>query len=110
MNRIAGGTTGYSTGHLDSTLDHPLATLISRHGRDAVRHVIDAKRDAVDYIETLQQRYGFDAGFQRLPAYQFAEPDQDADALGDELEAARSLDMPVTEAACGRHPVCPAGA
>ncbi len=105
MNRIAGGTTGYSTGHLDTTLDTPLSTLISRHGEDAVRQVLDAKRNAVDHIETLQQRYGYDADFQRLSAYQFAEPDQDADALGEEFDAARRLGLAAQEAPCDDVPL-----
>ena len=105
MNRVGGGTTGYSTGHLDTTLDTALSTLVSRHGEDAIRQLLDAKRDAVDHIEALQQRYGYDAKFQRVDAYQFAEPGQDASAVDDELESGRRLGLAVEEASCDDVPL-----
>lgn len=75
MNAVGSGTTGHSTGHLDSSNDQGLDTIIGIFGEDGARTIMKAKRAAIDRIEQWDAQYDLQSGFKRLPAYQYAEDD-----------------------------------
>lgn len=97
MNQIGGGTSGCSTGHLDWHIDQSLAWILGAFGEEGSRHVILAKRFAVDQIEKWVNEFAIDCDFQRIPAYQFCENESDLERLSKEFEAVRKLGILAVE-------------
>lgn len=91
MNRIAGGTTGHSTAHLDTSTDADFQSLLSKWGKDPTRRYVRAKAQAIDLIEHHDRVYGLDAAFQRVTGWVYAEPDHDLDTFQKELDAVGEL-------------------
>ena len=95
MHRVAGGTSGHSTGHLEWHSEIGYVQLISKFGEQKTRTLIDAKRDAVDYIEAWSAESGGEGGeggdFVRVPAYFYAEDETGAAEVQLEVEASARL-------------------
>ena len=95
MHRVAGGTSGHSTGHLEWHSEIGYTKLMSKFGVDATRTLIEAKREAVDYIEARTKEgetAGGDGGdFTRIPAYFYAEDEAGREEVQLEVEAAARL-------------------
>lgn len=94
MNRIAGGTTGHSTGHLDVTTDRLLNNIARDFGEPAARRLVASSAAAMDFVEELSASIeGSD--FRRLPSYLYAEHHASKAALQREWEADRRADLSV---------------
>ncbi|MBE0535981.1 MAG: FAD-dependent oxidoreductase [Phycisphaerae bacterium] len=87
MNRVGGGTTGYSTGHLDNHYDRRLRKLIDTFGTEDAERVIDAKRQAIAHIETWVDEFRMNCDFVRVAGYLYTEQEDDA-SVKDEHDAA----------------------
>ena len=85
---IGSGETGRTTAHLSNAVDDRYYVLEAMHGRDKARVVADSHTAAIDRIETIAAREGIPCGFERVPGYLFASPDEDASFLDREFEAA----------------------
>lgn len=95
MNRIGSGTTGSSTGHLDSYTDQTLRGWVRTLGMDRARLALQVKREAIGLIERWTARYGIACAFRRIPAYLYCEDKADVDVLKDEYACARQLGLAV---------------
>lgn len=95
MNQIGGGTTGHSTGHLDSSCDERWHVIIKMFGRDSSGAVAGAKKKAIDFVEDTCRRYGIDCGFTRVAGFLYTENPEGVDDIEREYEAAHSLGLPV---------------
>jgi len=93
--QIGGGTTGFTSGHLDATTDLPLGQMIFDFGQSAAGVVTTATREAIDQIEVRCRRWP-DCEFRRVPSYQFTESPERLDALHRQMAAARKLGFPST--------------
>ncbi len=93
MNEIAGGTTGHSTGHLDTATDADFQTLASKWDQEAVLDYVNAKYGAIDTIERLDREYALGCDFVRYDGYLYAEPDQDVRGLEKEIETCAKLHL-----------------
>lgn len=91
MGHVGWGTTGHSTGHLDSYYDGGYRRLLCRFGKEAAGRLIRAKRAAIDHIGMWVSEFGIDCDFVRVPGYLYSERQKDRTAE-DEHEAAVEMD------------------
>lgn len=87
MQRVGYGETGHTSAHLTELVDSRYTTIESDFGRDAARLVGEASRAAIEHIEQWSRE--FPCGFERVPAWLYAEGDEDAHELEREVEAAK---------------------
>lgn len=97
MNEVAGGTTGHSTGHLDTATDADFQTLARKWGQETVLEYVDAKYEAIDTIERLDREYGLACDFVRYDGFVYAEPSQDVEGLRNEIESCARLHLAYPE-------------
>lgn len=87
MRRVGHGETGHTTAHLTELVDARYADVERDFGRDAAKLVASSSRAAIDHIEGWSKE--FPCAFERVPAYLYAETDEQAHDLPREVEAAR---------------------
>lgn len=94
--RIGRQATGRSTAKVTSQHGPKFATLVKRIGRKEARRYAQANEAAVRQIEQRCEALWLDCGFQRMPAYVYAETAEQAEMLREEAEAARDLGLPAS--------------
>jgi glycine/D-amino acid oxidase-like deaminating enzyme/nitrite reductase/ring-hydroxylating ferredoxin subunit len=67
------GTTGGTTAHLNTLMDHPYSKIIKDFGADAARMVHSVAEEAIGLIEYQIMQYRIDCGFRRTDAFLLAE-------------------------------------
>lgn len=93
--KIVQGVTGHTTAKVTSQHSIVYDYLISTFGDDAKIYA-DSNQKAIDIIESISKKYRIDCDFKRVPAYVFAEKEEDTEKVKKEVEAAKSLGLPVT--------------
>jgi glycine/D-amino acid oxidase-like deaminating enzyme/nitrite reductase/ring-hydroxylating ferredoxin subunit len=88
--QIGGGTTGFTSGHLDATTDFDLNKMIFEYGQSAASVITTATREAIDQIE-FRCRDWPDCEFSRVPSYEFTEVVSGLKGLQKQYDAARKL-------------------
>ncbi len=88
--QLGGGTTGFTTAHLDATTDTPLSRLIFDFGEQRAATIAAANLESIDQIELRCREYG-DCGFRRIPSYQFTESVAGLTKLQQQCAAGRKL-------------------
>src|SRR5262249_18010285 len=88
--QIGGGTTGFTSGHLDATTDTPLSRLIFDFGQAHALTVATALRESIDLIENRCRRWP-ECEFTRIPSYQYTESVSGLEGLQKQCAAARKL-------------------
>lgn len=95
--RIGAGTTGGTSGHLDTHPDQGVQKLIKDFGEAGAREVTNARVEAISQIETWCGDLSIDCDFRRIPAYLYSESDEGAAKLTKEFEAAKQLGLNVSQ-------------
>ena len=90
---IGAGTTGGSSGHLDSHPEQGPVMLTRILGRDKAQEIIALRARAIDRIEHLSHAA---TQFQRLPAYSYTAKASEEHELRKEFEEASRLGLQVT--------------
>ena len=90
-DKIAQGTTGHTTAYVTSQHDIIYSNLISRMGFKKAKQYADANEGAIDFIESMVQKYNIDCDFCRLPAYIYTTDENYIETIMAEVEAAKSL-------------------
>lgn len=93
MHRLLSGQTGQTTAHLTELLDTPYATLASDFGEKGARLAAESTRAAIEQIAGLVERLRISCGFQRVPAFRYAETEREAKELEREASAARNAGL-----------------
>ncbi len=93
MHRLLSGQTGQTTAHLTELIDTPYATLMSDFGEKGAQLAAASSRAAIEQIASLVERLRISCGFQRLPAYRYAETEAEARDLEREARAARQAGL-----------------
>jgi glycine/D-amino acid oxidase-like deaminating enzyme/nitrite reductase/ring-hydroxylating ferredoxin subunit len=89
------GTTGGTTAHLNTLLDTPYYSIIKNFSEDDAKLVAQAVKEAIHHIEKNIEIYRIDCGFERTPAYLFAQDDKQEKELQDIVEACEKVNVPV---------------
>lgn len=86
---ILSGETERTTAHLSNAIDDRYFEIERVHGLECSKIAAESHSAAIDFIEHFVQTEHVDCDFLRLDGYLFLGPDQSADLLDKELEAAR---------------------
>ncbi len=89
------GTTGGTTAHLNTLLDTPYTTIIKNFGEDNAKLVAQSVKEAIHNIERNIEQHQIDCGFERTPAYLFAQNDDQQKELQNIVEACEKVSVPV---------------
>jgi glycine/D-amino acid oxidase-like deaminating enzyme/nitrite reductase/ring-hydroxylating ferredoxin subunit len=95
-HRVAGGTSGRSTGKVTSQHGAIHRQLVQRHGREVAQAYATANQTAIGTIGELIERHDIACGWEPVATYLHALTERGADQLRDEAEVARSLGLPAT--------------
>lgn len=85
---VGGGQTARTTAHLANAYDDRFYHMESVHGEEGTRIIAESHGRAIDRIEAIAKAEGIECDFQRLNGYLFLGPDDTADSLEREFEAA----------------------
>lgn len=77
--RVGSGTTGDSTGNLYAPVGPGLASIEEKHSIRTAGAVVQARAEAVDFMEQTIASLNISCDFQRVPFYLFSSPDEQAD-------------------------------
>jgi glycine/D-amino acid oxidase-like deaminating enzyme/nitrite reductase/ring-hydroxylating ferredoxin subunit len=94
-HQLGFGTTGGTTAHLNTLLDTPYTTIIQNFGLDNARLVARAARAAIELVKSNIQHYSIDCGFEEVPAYLYAQTEDQEKELGKIVEACIEVGLPV---------------
>jgi glycine/D-amino acid oxidase-like deaminating enzyme/nitrite reductase/ring-hydroxylating ferredoxin subunit len=83
---VGSGETGRTTAHLTELLDEPYHVIESKFGKHGARLAAESSRAAIDRIEAFAGEFG-GCGFDRVPAYVYAETNEQRTNLENELES-----------------------
>jgi len=89
------GTTGGTTAHLNTLGDTPYSTIIKNFGENNAKLVAQGVKEAIHHIERNMEKYQIDCGFERTPAYLFAQNDDQQKELQEIVEACGKVSVPV---------------
>lgn len=90
-DRIAQGTTGHTTAYVTSQHDIIYNNLINSMGVEKAKQYADANQGAIDFIESMVNKYNIHCDFCRLPAYIYTTDETYIDSIKKEAEAAKKL-------------------
>ncbi|MBE0597548.1 MAG: FAD-dependent oxidoreductase [Desulfuromonadales bacterium] len=91
--RILSGVTGHTTAKITSLHGQIYHYLTTRFGADEARLYAEANQAALARYAQLVEEKGIDCDFRRLPAFTYAESEEEFVAVGQEAEAARAAGL-----------------
>ncbi|HUG89636.1 MAG TPA: FAD-dependent oxidoreductase, partial [Planctomycetaceae bacterium] len=91
--RIGDGTTGGTSAHLDYHPDEGFDRLARNFGDEQARTMVEARRTAIDQIETWCREFEIDCDFARVPAWLYTESPGNLKSLDAQCDAARRLGL-----------------
>ena len=94
--RIASGTTGYTTGKVTSQHSVMYADLVDGQGEEKARLYAEANEAAIAQVEAFASELGIDCDFTRADAYVYARDASGRDTLEKETEVAQRLGLPAS--------------
>ncbi|MFO7285860.1 MAG: FAD-dependent oxidoreductase [Gammaproteobacteria bacterium] len=95
-SRVGHGVTGGSTAKITSQHGLVYHELEQRHGREAALRYARSNQAAREWIERQVDTLGIDCGFERRPAYVYAEGAAQVPSVEREAEAAARAGLPAT--------------
>lgn len=94
--RIASGTTGYTTGKVTSQHTIKYADLIDAVGETKARQYADANQAGLEQVASLVEELGIDCDFTRADAFVFTQDSAERETLEKEATAAQRLGLPAS--------------
>lgn len=94
--RIASGTTGYTTGKVTSQHSVKYADLIDGVGEEKARQYAEANQAGVEQIAGLVSELGIDCDFTRADAFVFTQDAGERETLEKEAAAAQKVGLPAS--------------
>lgn len=94
--RIVEWTTGSTTAKLSAQHYLIYDYLIKRHGKEVAKAYAKANMAGIDEIESLSQKLNIDCDYSRRAAYVFTNDEKQVEKIKQEVEAAKSLDLPAS--------------
>jgi glycine/D-amino acid oxidase-like deaminating enzyme len=94
--RVAAGTSGGTSAHLEVMPDQGFVQLERDFSADIAASVTRARAEAIDQIENWVAQLGIDCDFRRVPGRAYTERRERAEHIQAELEAAQRLGLSVT--------------
>ncbi|MBW3609999.1 MAG: FAD-dependent oxidoreductase [Actinobacteria bacterium] len=95
-DRVASGTTGYTTAKVTSLHGLTYAELIDTQGEDKARQYAQANQAAVGQVAALVDQLGIDCQFEHQPAFTYTTEAARRADIAAEVEAATTLGLPAS--------------
>lgn len=95
-DRIASGSTGYTTAKVTSLHGLVYAKLIDKLGEERARLYGEANEAGIREVANLVDRFDIDCSFERAPNYTYTTDASHLNQIEAEVEAARMLGLPAT--------------
>ncbi len=86
---VGGGQTERTTAHLSNAIDDRYFKIENLHGEGGARLAAESHTTAIDQVESIVEAEQIECDFVRLDGYLFSAPDETANLLDLELQAAR---------------------
>jgi glycine/D-amino acid oxidase-like deaminating enzyme/nitrite reductase/ring-hydroxylating ferredoxin subunit len=93
---IGFGTTGGTTAHLNTIMDHPYNEIIKKFNEEDARIVAKAALQSLDLIKRHVQEYGIDCGHKEVPGYLYSQDEKQTKELEDIFEGCRKVGLEVS--------------
>src|ERR1700704_1336958 len=93
---IGFGTTGGTTAHINTLLDHPYNEIKSKFGEKNAQLLANATRQALHLIKKNIEEYKIDCGFNELPGYMFSKDEKQTKELEEILEGTREVGLGIS--------------
>ncbi|HEX5568395.1 MAG TPA: FAD-dependent oxidoreductase [Streptomyces sp.] len=94
--RIAAGVTGHTTAKVTALHSLVYDTLRRTHGPEGARLYARSHQDAVEHVARVVRELDIDCDLERVPAYTWAESDEQDERVRAEAEAAAEAGLPAT--------------
>ncbi|MEX0779885.1 MAG: FAD-dependent oxidoreductase [Balneolales bacterium] len=94
-DRIAGSTTGFSTGNLYVPLQTKYHKILSDFGKDTVEIIARSRMEAIDFVERTIRENVIDCQFHRRPWYMYTNNPQNVSIVQDEVKALKNAGMEI---------------
>ncbi|WP_068689370.1 FAD-dependent oxidoreductase [Thermobifida halotolerans] len=95
-DRVAAGTTGYTTAKLSALHGLVYSQLARAHGAEGARLYARSQQDAVEHVAEVADELGADCDLERVPAYSYVESADGVDQIRAEADAAREAGLPAS--------------
>ena len=95
-HNIGFGTTGGTTAHINTLLDHPYNEIKSKFGEKNAQLLSQATRQAVQLIKSNIKEYNIECGFSELPGYLYSQNEKQSKELENILEASREAGIGIS--------------
>ncbi len=95
-DRVAAGTTGYTTAKLSALHGLVYARLRRTHGVEGARLYARSQQEAVEHVAEVSAELGIDCDLERVPAYSYVESADRVDQVRAEVDAAREAGLPAS--------------
>ncbi len=95
-DRVASGTTGYTTAKVTSLHGLTYAELINSHGEDKAHQYAQANQAALAQVAALVDQLDIDCQFERQPAFTYTTETPRRADIAAEVEAATTLGLPAS--------------
>ena len=89
------GTTGGTTAHLNTLLDHPYNEISSKFGENNAQLMAKAAKEALQLIRTNIETYNIDCGFEEQEGYMFAQNEKQEKELEEIRIATEKVGVPI---------------
>jgi len=83
------GTTGGTTAHLNTVLDHPYSEIVSKFGEKNAQLLARAAKEALELIKSNIAEYKIDCEFEEQKGYMYAQDDSQVKELEEILQASQ---------------------
>lgn len=92
-DRIAGSTTGFSTGNLYVPLQTKYHKILGDFNKDTVDTIAHSRKKAIDFVERTVLEHNIDCQFNRRPWYMYTNDPKNVSIVQDEVETLKNADM-----------------
>ena len=96
-DRIGSGVTGFTTAHLNISVDTEYREVAQGHGKEAAKLMAEAAQLAIELVGQVDKAHNLGANYKKLQAFMYAETTDQVLELQEELKAAREAGVKAEE-------------
>jgi glycine/D-amino acid oxidase-like deaminating enzyme/nitrite reductase/ring-hydroxylating ferredoxin subunit len=90
------GTTGGTTAHLNTVLDHSYRDVEKNFGEEGARFLARATRQSLELFKKHVDELNIDCGYKELPAYLYAQTEEQVKELNEIIEATKKAGVDIS--------------
>lgn len=95
--KLLSGETGKTTAHLTEIIDTRYRSIISNFDLETACKVADSSRQAIQFVSELVKKEKIECGFEFVPAYLYADQENQLSELRKEYKAVKKVGLPAEQ-------------